>query len=124
MKLLHSGLWFGVVGLAAAATHGGVFALTRHWMLPELANAVGFCVGFFVSFGGHRWLTFSDTGASIQRSLVRFVATAALGFVANEAVFVALFRWAAWPAWLALVAAMGAAAVQTFVLGRFWAFHR
>lgn len=124
MKLVRTGFWFGVVGVAAALTHAAVFGLTRAWLWPELANAAGFGVAFFVSFFGHRWLSFADHNVGLWTSLRRFAATALLGFAVNEAVFVALLRALHWSAWWALLGAMAVAAGQTFVLGRFWAFRR
>ena len=38
-------------------------------MLPELANALGFVIAFFVSFAGHRLLDFKDAGTSMRASL-------------------------------------------------------
>lgn len=148
LSLSPSTFWFLVVGGSAALTHMLVFALVRDQMRPELANALGFVVAFFVSFAGHRWLSFRDTNTSVSTSLGRFVVTALAGFVSNELVFVLLLRLAAWPvlqAWadqvrhqlafllplpsdwtalLALVIALVFAAGQTFVLSRFWAFRR
>ena len=121
-----SGLWFLLVGGAAALTHLGVFAwlnqTTSLW--PEVSNAIGFCVAFGVSFVGHRWLSFADAGTGLLQSLWRFGATALAGFVGNEGVFVVLHRALGWPALIALVAALIVASVQTFCLGRFWAFKR
>ena len=124
MKLLCTGFWFILVGATAALTHAAVFGLTELWLWPELANAAGFGMAFFVSFFGHRWLSFADHQVDVWTSLRRFAATALLGFAANEAVFVLLLRGLHWSAWWALVAAMVAAAGQTFVLSRFWAFRR
>ena len=124
MSLARTGFWFGVVGAAAALTHAAVFGLAKPWMVPELANAVGFCVAFFVSFGGHRRLSFSDHNVGLWTSLRRFAATALLGFAVNEAIFVLLLRGLGWSAWPSLVTALVLAAGQTFVLGRFWAFRR
>lgn len=119
-----SALWFGVVGASAALTHLAVFALAETRMWPELANAVGFGVAFFVSYAGHRWLSFADTRTRLRESLPRFAVTALAGFASNEAVFVALWRGLGLASLLALIAAMLFAAGQTFVLGRFWAFRR
>jgi putative flippase GtrA len=119
-----SGLWFLAVGASAALTHVAVFALTQQRLLPELANAAGFAVAFVVSFFGHRRLSFRDAGTTLAQSLGRFALTALAGFAANEAVFALLLRVAGWPALLALLAALVAAAGQTFLLSRFWAFRR
>ena len=101
-----------------------VFTLAQHQMWPELANALGFCIAFFVSFAGHRLLSFRDAGTSVATSLGRFAVTALAGFASNELMFVLLLRALHWPALLALIAAMIFAAAQTFVLSRFWAFRR
>lgn len=119
-----STFWFLAVGGSAALTHMTVFALTQHHMWPELANALGFCVAFFVSFAGHRLLSFKDAATSVRTSLGRFAVTALAGFVSNEIVFVLLLRTLGWPALVALFAALVFAAGQTFVLSRFWAFRR
>lgn len=119
-----STVWFLAVGATAALTHMAVFALAQHSMWPELANALGFCIAFFVSFAGHRLLSFKDAGTSVGTSLGRFAVTALAGFAANEAIFVLLLRGLDVPALLALFAALVFAAGQTFLLSRFWAFRR
>ncbi|QTD45842.1 GtrA family protein [Ottowia testudinis] len=124
MSAARTGLWFIAVGASAALTHAAVFGLAKAWLWPELANAAGFGVAFFVSFFGHRLLSFQDAGTSVWQSLRRFGATALLGFAVNEGVFVLLLRGFGWPSWPALIAALIVAAGQTFVLSRFWAFRR
>jgi len=119
-----SGLWFLLVGGAAALTHLLVFAAVAHALWPELANALGFAVAFCVSFVGHRLLSFQDAATSVRHSLGRFAVTAVLGFGSNELVFVALLRGLLWPSLAALFVAMVAAATQTYVLSRHWAFRR
>lgn len=116
--------WFLAVGGAAALTHLAVFALAQPHLRPELANAAGFVVAFALSFAGHRRLSFKDGSTPLAQSFQRFAVTALAGFATNEAVFVLLLRLAGWPSLLALLAAMAAAAVQTFLLSRFWAFRR
>ena len=123
MSALRTGFWFGVVGALAALTHALVFGLVQPHAWPELANAAGFGVAFVVSFVGHRWLSFRGASTGVGQSLLRFAVTAVAGFAVNEIVFSLLLRGAGWPSWLALFAAMGVAAGQTFVLGRFWAFR-
>ena len=119
-----SGVWFLAVGGSAALTHLAVFALTQPLMWPELANALGFCIAFFVSFAGHRLLSFQDAGISVASSLRRFALTALAGFASNEIIFVLLLRalhlWALLALFLALIFAAG----QTYLLSRFWAFRR
>ncbi len=124
MRASQSGLWFALVGASASAVHFFVFSFLRHHWVVELANACGFVLAFGVSFVGHRYLSFQDTSVPVRQSLLRFGATALAGFASNELVFVALHRVFSWPDWWALGAAMVAAAAQTFLLGRYWAFRR
>jgi putative flippase GtrA len=119
-----SNFWFLAVGGAAALTHMLVFGLVQNRVWPELANVMGFCIAFFVSFAGHRLLSFKDAATSVSTSLVRFAVTAIAGFASNEIVFVLLLRALRWPSLLALFVALVFAAGQTFVLSRFWAFRR
>lgn len=119
-----STFWFLAVGSTAAATHVAVFSLVAPYLWPELANALGFVIAFFVSFGGHRWLSFSDAGTSVGTSLGRFALTALSGFACNELVFVLLLRVLHWSTLVALVSALVLAAGQTYLLSRFWAFRR
>jgi len=124
---MHSGFWFLLVGASAALTHMAVFALVLllvPTLWPEIANVAGFLVAFLVSFVGHRRLSFQDAGTSLMQSFLRFTATAVAGFITNEAVFIVLFRVLAFPAWAALMGGIVLAAVQTFVLSRYWAFRR
>lgn len=119
-----STFWFLAVGGSAALTHMAVFALAQGQMLAELANALGFLIAFFVSFAGHRLLSFKDAGTSVGTSLGRFAVTALAGFASNELVFMLLLRGLGWPALLALFVALVFAAGQTFLFSRFWAFRR
>lgn len=116
--------WFIAVGGGAALIHLSVFALAQHWLWPEAANALGFGIAFFVSFFGHRLLSFQDAGTTLAQSLVRFGATALAGLAINELIFSLLLRLANWPPLLALFSALVLTAAQTFVLSRFWAFRR
>lgn len=119
-----STFWFLAVGGAAALTHMAVFALVQHQMWPELANALGFSIAFFVSFAGHRLLSFKDAGTPVGTSLRRFAVTALAGFASNELVFVLLLRGLGLPSLLALCLALIFAAGQTYLFSRYWAFRR
>jgi putative flippase GtrA len=121
---MRTAFWFLLVGTSAALTHMAVFAWVSPFILPELANAVGFCVAFVMSFIGHRRLSFQDADTTLWQSLRRFGATALAGFVSNELMFMLLLRMFGWPNLWALFVALVFASAQTFVLSRFWAFRR
>lgn len=124
---MRPGFWFFGVAAAAGLTHLAVFfGIERFFptVLPEIANFLAFCVAFSVSFAGHRNLSFSDTTSSVGQSLRRFVGVSIAGFVCNEVVFSLLLRLFNWPSWLALPAGFAVAGAQTYLLSRYWAFHR
>jgi len=108
----------------AAVTHMAVFKVSEPYLWPEIANALGFCIAFFVSFAGHRLLSFKGAQTSVGTSLRRFAITAVAGFASNEICFALLLRALHWPALLALFVALVLAAGQTYLLSRFWAFRR
>jgi putative flippase GtrA len=60
----------------------------------------------------------------MQQSLRRFVVVSVAGFVCNEIVFSLALRLLGWPSWLALLSGFAVAGGQTYLLSRFWAFHR
>jgi putative flippase GtrA len=126
-RFVSSGFAFLAVGLSAGLTHYGVFTCVLHylpWLLPEIANALGFLVAFWVSFTGHRLLSFKDHNIAFKNSFFRFAIVAGLGFVANELAFVLAHRGLGWVPGISVIVGMGAASLQTFVLSRFWAFKR
>jgi len=123
-SMRHSGLWFIAVGCAAALTHFIVFTLARYVVWPEAANVAGFVVAFWVSFWGHRRLSFSDADLTLGQSLRRFAVTALAGFASNALFFSVCYRGLNWPPSGAWLAATALATVQTFLLSRFWAFRR
>jgi putative flippase GtrA len=92
--------------------------------LPEIANFLAFSVAFSISFTGHRNLSFSDTTSSVEQSLRRFVLVSVAGFVCNEVVFSLTLRQLGWFSWLALFSGFAVAGGQTYLLSRYWAFHR
>ncbi len=117
---------FGLVGVAAAATHLLVaVACVRLFAIdPQLANVVGFLFAFGVSFLGQwRW-TFGAHAAPLARALPSYFFVALGGFAVNALAY----RWLLthtplrYDAALALVV-LGVAAL-TFILSRFWAFRR
>ena len=125
---MKQGVWFLVVGAVASLVHLLVFwLLNERWLTgiwPELSNTLAFLVAFLVSFVGHRSLSFPDATVSLLASLWRFGLSALAGFFTNQVVFIVLTRWAGWWPTGALLLALGLAAGQTFVLGRYWAFRR
>ncbi len=125
-SLSKQGLWFVVVGSAAAATHFSCLVLLVQYakLLPVIANPMAFLCGFVVSFAGHYHFTFSQTGYTWLQALWRWFCSSLTGFVLNQILFMAGINWfgnqAYWWLWLIVTAIV---MVLSFLLGKFWAFN-
>ena len=118
-------LWFGLVGASAALVHMGLvwWLVARFEAAPLLANVLGFCVAFCVSFVGHHRRTFAVHAASVRHALPRFLLVALLGFSANELLYAALLQLGV-EYRLALFLVLVAVAGMTWLLSRYWAFRQ
>ncbi|MFT3930460.1 MAG: GtrA family protein [Spongiibacteraceae bacterium] len=114
---------FGIVGIAAMATHWCVVALlVPLGMQPLLANVIAFCIAFNISFFGHHHWTFAST-ESQKSTLKRFMGVALLGFISNECLYALLLRFTALDYRIALLIVLIAVAAMTYLLSRLWAFR-
>jgi putative flippase GtrA len=115
---------FGVVGVAAMATHWCVVALlVPLGITPLLANVIGFCIAFNVSFFGHHHWTFTSTDSQ-KDTFRRFVGVAVLGFVINESMYSVLLKFTSLDYRIALLIVLASVAGLTYLLSRFWAFRQ
>lgn len=115
--------FFLLTGAMAALTHLLVVVLLVEagMLAPLIANAGGFAIAFFVSYAGHHRFTFAALECPHRQGLPRFLLVACSGFLLNESLFALLLR-ARWPYPAALLVALLAVAVLTFLLSRYWAF--
>lgn len=118
------GVLFTLVGLVAAIVHFGFFNFFIQWLWPEIANIFAFLGSFIFSFMGHRYLTFSDHQNNFKESLLRFFSTAGLGFLNNEIALSFCYRILGMDSRMALLVGISTSALQTFLLSRYWAFHK
>lgn len=114
---------FGLVGLAATATHYAIAVLNVDLLsIPVLhANAIAFAAAFGVSYSGHHRLTFRVRGAH-RLYLPRFLTTAALGFCLNQSILFGLTVWLELGHRIALAAALTVVPAASFLVSTFWAF--
>lgn len=133
-------IWFLAVGASAALVHFlvlvSIVKLTT--ITPVWANVCAFLVAFVVSFLGHFYLTFkssvnengnnqpSHANKNSNRplsALGKWFGSSALGFMANQGLFVLGLRSFGEQyyilIWLIVTAII---TVMTFALGKFWAF--
>src|SRR5947209_7777782 len=80
---------FIAVGTAAALTHLAAVAAAVELLgaAPLAANVAGFCIAFFVSFGGHARWTFPLAPERLASARARFFTVAFTGFVLNQTTY-------------------------------------
>ena len=114
---------FGVVGVAAMATHWCVVAsIVPLGIAPLFANVIGFASHLMSAYFGHLNWTFTSTDSQ-KDTFKRFLSVAVLGFVINEAMYSLLLKLHRLDYRVALAIVLVAVAALTFVLSRFWAFR-
>jgi putative flippase GtrA len=111
----------------------GLGALTTHWLVlvmfvsvggldPLVANVFGFAVAFNVSYFGHRNLTFAAHDRAHRHTLPRFATVALSIFMLNETLYWFLLTFSSLRYDIAHLLVLGAVAVITYLLSKFWAF--
>lgn len=116
---------FGIIGLLTTAIHyWGVIALVE-WggMAPLRANVGSFAVAFWSSYFGHRHWTFADRRNKARATFLRFMATAALGFLCNQSLFFLLLTYGKLPYFVALAITVCVVAALTYLVSRIWTFR-
>lgn len=114
---------FGVVGVGAMTVHWLVVVAIVPLGIPELiANVIGFCVAFNVSYFGHHYWTFASTIETLT-TFKRFLTVAITSFIVNECLYSLLLNFTTLDYRTALAIVLVAVAALTFVLSRLWAFR-
>lgn len=114
---------FGVVGVGAMTVHWLVVVAIVPLGIPELiANVIGFCVAFNVSYFGHHYWTFASTTETLT-TFKRFLTVAITSFIVNECLYSLLLNFTTLDYRTALAIVLVAVAALTFVLSRLWAFR-
>lgn len=137
-------LWFLIVGASAALVHFlvlvSIVSLTA--ITPTWANVMAFLLAFIVSFFGHFYLTFRQSPPSHTQNnhnkeqttrafswrrslptLIKWFASSAVGFAANQSLFVLGLSWFGERYYILIwIVVTGIITVMTFSLGKLWAF--
>ncbi|GAB4287418.1 MAG: hypothetical protein Tsb0018_12780 [Opitutales bacterium] len=116
-------MFFGGVGILSTLVHLAIVIglVEFELMAPFWANPLAFLIAFFVSYYGNYYLTFQIKTAN-RGYMVKFFATACLGFVLNQSLFVLLYQYFGVNYQIALLVTLGTVAAITFVLSKCWAF--
>ena len=116
---------FIVVGILAMTVHFVTASLLMTVGVPPLiGNCVAFLCAFPVSYAGHLKWSFQSEGGWDRTSLPRFATTVLTGFAANEFLYALLLHFTSIPPRISLLFVLASVAGATFLLCRFWVFHR
>lgn len=116
---------FLVVGGVAAGLHYAMSVIAYEFSAATswLANLLGFCAAFPLSYAGHRNWSFAAVRAPHLYAAPRFFAVALAAFAANQALVEVGLRWVGSPFWIVLAVVLMAVSASTYVLARYWAFN-
>ena len=112
---------FALVGVSATFTHigmAGLILFLQPLANPYPVNFAAYALGFFVSYYGHRYLTFRTKG-----SMSRFLLVALAGFGLNN-LLVAILLAASTSSFLAILIATATVPVLTYLASARWVFRR
>ena len=114
---------FGIVGIAATATHAGVALALTYFDLahPLIANMIAFMITFAVSFTGHHLWSFPGE-KHWRRRMLRFFTLAFSGFLANSAALAGWLAWVPLPDEIGILASIALIPIVTYLGARLWAF--
>lgn len=120
-----SGLRFVVVGATAAATHYvvGLAAYTLFGAGAGLANVLGYCAGFPVSYGGQRFWTFARSREPHRVALPRYLLTQLIAFAVSQTLLLLAVRFVPLPFWFVFGAVLVIVAAGTYLLSKLWVFR-
>lgn len=114
---------FGIIGIAATATHFVVALTLIYGSAPPLwANGIAFLVAFQISFFGHLSYTFASQEINMMTSMRRFAVTAICGFLLSETLLATFLAFTNLAAPVALTLTLLLVAGLTFLVSRHWAF--
>ena len=113
---------FIVVGSCAACVHITVFYLAQAFSASILlANGIGFCTAFAISYLGHRLWTFQAYLPN-QQALLKAFLIALMALSLSEGLVYTLITHFRWPSLYALGCALLLVASLTFILNRQFVF--
>lgn len=117
-----SGIMYLCIGVINTLVgYGIIFALLFFGCIPELANALGYAVGFIVSYLLNKSLTFASP-ASHKRDLPRFGLAMGIAYFAQFIVMSTSHRIMGFNPYLAQILGGVVYVCVGFVLSRCWVF--
>ncbi|UJF18570.1 GtrA family protein [Vibrio sp. SS-MA-C1-2] len=111
---------FAFIGGLSTLVHLSIVKLYFHF-IPSVseytANIAAFSVAFFVSYFGHRYITFNKAG-----SFWRFLLVALLGFLVNNLILTGLLQAQLVSGWLSVTISTLCMPIIIFILAKVWVF--
>ena len=114
---------FVVIGVLATAAHYSVLVLLVQLAHkpPVPATLLGYCLGGIISYGLNRRHTFKS-GKRHREAVLRFVAVAAVGFLATALMMTLAVDWRHLPYLPAQIVVTGLVTIWSYAASRWWTF--
>ncbi|CAM3291543.1 GtrA family protein [Helicobacter labetoulli] len=120
--IYQKGVKYLAVGVANTFVgYGMIFGLMWGGLMPEIANILGYSVGFIVSYLLNKRYTFASP-ASHKRDLPRFGLTMGLAYIAQLGSMSTLHRVCEINPYVATIIGSGVYVVVGFFVSKNWAF--
>ena len=119
-------LRFAQVGLAATGAHYLIAMLVLTATGVYGANLAGYLTAVAISYFGHQRYSFQLPAEAIShgRQFPRFLLGSLGGLALSYLVLVVMEQWLGAPHWLSLAAAVCLVPLYTFIVNKFFVFHR
>jgi putative flippase GtrA len=116
---------FGVVGIAATAVHAALLLMLVELAAlgPVPATALAFSAAVVVTFVGQSFWVFQNISWAPRR-ILKFLATALGGLIGNVAIMGLSVEILRLHYLIGLGVALAVVPTATFLLSRYWVFHR
>ncbi|TLD95473.1 GtrA family protein [Helicobacter jaachi] len=124
-RSLHkAGILYLCVGVINTCVgYGIIFALIWCGLVPEVANVLGYIVGFIVSYFLNKTFTFASS-SSHKRDLPRFAISMGVAYIVQLLAMMLSYRIFEWNVYLCQIVGGAFYVAVGFAMSRFWAFKK
>jgi len=120
----HSALMYGFIGVINTIVCWAVIlGLTFFRIMPELANACGYVVGFLNSYILNKKITFKSKN-SHAKDFIRFGWAMGIAYLVNLGVLVVCYRWLSINEYISQIVSGVCYTAVGYMISRFWAFKQ
>ncbi len=120
----NSAFLYAAVGVVNTLVgYGIMYGLTFLGVIPEIANAIGYIVGFLNSYILNKKITFKSTNTHSQ-DFIRFAVAMIIAYGVNMIVLIITYRICGISEYIAFIISGIAYTLVGYLVSKFWAFSK